>query len=188
MALLTAILAIGLAIPAVARLGETREQLIERYGEPLREAKPELPASDSAAVFSKDMVDVHVELKDGKAWMVIYSTRKPMTPELQVQFRDANDGVDGLGEWKEPVEHLGRTYWTTDERDQYGVFYSLGNLHISRFCTAKCLAASIEARRLQIDKAITGDLDTEAGVESPALEVEADGDGDGDEEKEASPF
>ena len=170
----------GLATNAQARLGETKAQLVERYGEPLREVKAELPASDAAALFFKDRVEVRVEFKNEKAWLVAYRTHR-LTSELEAQFLDANDGESGVADWHEPTEHLGRTYWKTKDGQFSGVRYLAGNTQIFRFCTDACLIHLIESREAKIDGVIAGaPVDIETETSDAAADVV--------EEKEESPF
>ena len=169
-----------LATPGQARLGETREELIERYGEPLRESQAELPQSEGATTFLKDTVEIAVEFKNGKAWMVTYRTHK-LSSELEAQLRDANDGdVSGMADWHDPVEHLDRSYWSTLDGKYFGVRYFLGNSQIFRFCNLLCRDALIDARKAAIDSAISG-----FRAEPEPAEDEAKGE---KEEKEENPF
>ena len=156
LAVLASALVGGLTPSAQARLGETKAQLIERYGEPLREVKSELPASDDAALFFAKQVEVWVEFKNDKAWLVVYRMHR-LTSELEAQFRDANDGIEGdVGDWHEPVEHLGRTYWKTTDGKVTGVRYLIGNSQVFRFCNSACLIELIDAREAKIDGVIAG--------------------------------
>ena len=47
-------------------------------------------------MFLKDHVEIHVEFKSDKAWMVTYRTHT-LKSELEVTLRDANDGEEGNG-------------------------------------------------------------------------------------------
>jgi hypothetical protein len=168
----------SLATNASARLGESREQLIERYGEPKSEGKVELPASDSAVLFLVDNVEIHVEFKSNKAWLVSYRTHK-LTSEMEAQFRDANDGEGGVGDWDEPVEHLLRTYWQTSDREVTGVTFLAGNSKFFRFCTSACKLALFDARVENIDNANAGvtpasNADAETGTDEGDTEEKAD--------------
>ncbi|MCB1099497.1 MAG: hypothetical protein KDN22_28255 [Verrucomicrobiae bacterium] len=160
-----------LATNAQARLGESQAQLVERYGEPLKDEKAELPASDSAALFFKDNVEIHVEFKNGKAWMVTYRTHA-LTSELEASFRDANDGEEGIGEWREPVEHLQRNYWRTEDGKVTAVSYIAGSLKIYKFCTEECVAALVDFRREKVNAMVAGDTGAEAA--SPGETGESD--------------
>lgn len=173
----------GLTTDAQARLGETREQLVERYGEPLREEKVSLAASDSAELFFKDNVEVLVEFKDERAWLVAYRTHR-LTSEMEAQFRDANDGEDGMADWREPTEHLMRTYWRTSDGSVTGVTYIAGNSKIFRFCTDACLLKLVEARKEMVDNASEVTL-AAANEDEPAGDSEEEAQ---EEPKDENPF
>ena len=153
---------------AHARLGETREEIEKRYGKPIREPKPILAASESAALYLKDRVEVTIEFKRGKAWLVSYRTGK-LNSDLEAEFRDANDGVSGVGEWKDTLEHLGRTYWVTEDKQVYGVRFDLGNSKIFRFVTIECMEALEVERKQKVKEA-------QAIAESDASEEDEDED------------
>jgi hypothetical protein len=167
----------SLATNAHARLGESKAQLVERYGEPVKDEKAILPGSSGAVMFLKDHVEIHVEFRSDKAWMVTYRTHA-LTSELEASLRDANDGEEGIGEWNDPVEHLGRNYWRTEDGKVTAVSYIAGSLKIYKFCTDDCVAALVDLRRKQIDSAVAGDPAGDSGAE-------ADSPAEGEAEKSA---
>ncbi|MDA0812023.1 MAG: hypothetical protein O3C21_06510 [Verrucomicrobia bacterium] len=164
----------SLATNAQARLGESKAQLVERYGEPVRDETAILPGSSGAVMFLKDNVEVHVEFKGDKAWMVTYRTHA-LTSELEVSLRDANDGEEEIGEWSDPVEHLGRNYWRTEDGKVTAVSYIVGSLKVFKFCTEDCVAALVDLRKEQINSAVAGAPADNSGAEaSSPIEGEAE--------------
>ena len=135
----------------------------------MRDEKAILPGSSGAVMFLKDQVEIHVEFKSDKAWMVTYRTHA-LTSELEASLRDANDGEEGIGEWSDPVEHLGRNYWRTEDGKVTAVSYIAGSLKIFKFCTDDCVAALVDLRKEQIDSAVAGAPAGNSGAEasSPA--------------------
>ena len=143
---------------AEARLGENEEEIAKRYGEPLRETKPMVRASDSAVIYVKDLVEVTVEFKNDIAWLVSYRTTT-MTSDREAQFRDANDGVPGgVGDWKDTLKHLGRTYWVTPDKGIYAVRFDTGSSKIFRFMTSECKEAMGAERKEKVRNAKPGDI------------------------------
>jgi hypothetical protein len=119
-------------------------------------------------MYFKDNVEVTVEFKRGKAWLVSYRTNT-MTSELELSLRDANDGLaNGIVEWKDSLKHLGRTYWLTADKEIYAVRYDTGNSKIFRFCTRECEEAMGIERKQKIKDAKPGAIDP---GETPAEEV-----------------
>src|SRR5437870_3872480 len=101
-----------------ARLGETLDQCVERYG-PIVEKRPaEFPQSDpELAVFSKSAVTILVEFKDGKAWHVTF--RKPLLTQTEIDtLVKANSGEGG---WSPPLSVAGRTFRQSDDHTRLSV-------------------------------------------------------------------
>jgi hypothetical protein len=96
------------ATVAEARLGETVEQCMDRYG-PVIERRPAvLGASDpEALVFSKSGVTVIVEYRESKAWQISYRKSKMLANEVE-SLVTANSGEGmwssalklAIGEWR----------------------------------------------------------------------------------------
>jgi hypothetical protein len=154
------LLIIGGVENAAARLGETKEQIVARYGEPTKEPDPIVTASEGAAVYVKDNVEVTVEFKRGKAWLVSYrASSVHMKTDFEEELRDANDGVEAVGDWKDPFQHLGRNYWVTSDKAIYGVLYETGVQKVYRFVTSECLEEMRTERKEKVKEAQPG-LDT----------------------------
>ncbi len=89
----------ALAAAAQARLGETLNQCIERYGPVIETRRAELPQSDAeVAVFSKAAVTIMVEFKEGKAWHITF--RKPQLTLAEINALLAANSASG--EWSAP--------------------------------------------------------------------------------------
>jgi hypothetical protein len=102
-----------------ARLGETLDECMERYGPVIDKRPAEFSQSDpELAVFSKSAVTIMVEFKDGKAWHITF--RKPvMTPaEVESLFK-ANAGEE---DWSPPLTIGGRVFRQADDHARLGVY------------------------------------------------------------------
>ena len=182
LAMLVGLSAFLLPISAEARLGESKDELLERYKKPLRDVDPQLEGSDEAMLFFKDHVEVHVEFKNGKAWYVIYRTSK-MNSDLEAKLREANAGES---EWQDPVEHLQRKYWKSKDEERFAVLYAVGSIKQFRFVTEDALQALEDKRVAAIEKAVSGDIEEDpAEEEEKEEEVEEE---EATEEEEESPF
>ncbi len=93
-------------LPAFARLGETQEECIKRYGEPVAEI-PALLRNATGAAFMRGDIRVRVEFVDGKAAFLSFSRRGLRLDERQTLV-DVNAG---LLKWNPPTEFLGRFCW-----------------------------------------------------------------------------
>lgn len=157
------IVTLGAASQATARIGETKEQLVERYGEPTKEPAPMLAASEGAAVFVKDgNVEVTAEFKRGKVWLISYrSSSVHMKTAVEDELRDANDGLSsGLGDWKDTYKHLGRTYWVTADKSIYAVSFETGVHKVYRFFTVECKDELESERKQRVKEALPGTVTT----------------------------
>lgn len=72
------------ATVAQARLGETVEQCMERYGPVIERRSAVLAASDpETLVFSKSGVTIVVEYRESKAWLISYRKVKMLANEVE---------------------------------------------------------------------------------------------------------
>jgi hypothetical protein len=94
-------------VPASARLGETREECVKRYGEPIAEI-PALLQNAVGAAFMRGDIRVRIEFLDGKAAFLSFSRRGLRADERQTLV-DLNAGSLT---WNPPAEFLGRFCWT----------------------------------------------------------------------------
>lgn len=108
--LLTALLCVTAATVCQARLGETQAQIADRYGKPLKEAKPITPAS-SAGKYTKGNLGLFIGFLDGKA---VYESLQVIeddgdwgeeapSPKIIDAFLKSNDQD---GEWTEAKDSL----------------------------------------------------------------------------------
>ncbi|MDB6069890.1 MAG: hypothetical protein JWL81_1061 [Verrucomicrobiales bacterium] len=106
--LLTALVGVFLsALPAQARLGETREECAVRYGPAIAEVAP-LLESANCAVFMKGEIRVRIEFLNNKASYLSFS-RPGLRQEDRQVILEANAGPMV---WSPPAEFLGRLCWT----------------------------------------------------------------------------
>ncbi len=92
---------------ARARLGETREECVARYGAPVAEV-PALLEGATGASFLKGEIRIRMEFLEGRAAFVSFS-RRGLGQELRQELLELNAGPLT---WNPPGEFLGRTCWT----------------------------------------------------------------------------
>ncbi len=103
---------------ARARLGETVEQCMERYGPVIEKRQRVLPQSDAeTAVFSKSGVTVIVEFNKGTAWLITF--RKP---DLQNEEIDALlQANESKGNWSAPLKYGEGEYRLSGDQNRIAV-------------------------------------------------------------------
>lgn len=94
------------ASPLQARLGETREECVARYGQPVMEG-PALLETASSATFLKGEIRIRIEFLENKAAFLSFS-RRGLKQEERQTLLDANCGPLV---WSAPAEFLGRMCW-----------------------------------------------------------------------------
>jgi hypothetical protein len=94
------------AVPAEARLGETKEECIARYGQPLAEV-PALLENATGATFLKGEIRIRVEFLDNRAAFLSFSRRGLRLEERQ-KLLDLNAGPLS---WNPSQDFVGRTCW-----------------------------------------------------------------------------
>lgn len=151
-AILSSILLIAAGlIPAHGRLGESREECIERYGTPIGTPEPVVGQSTDTAAFLKDKVHVHVEFRDDVVWYIEYRSNV-LAADLRAQLLEGNRNGSS---WADHKEMLGRTYYVTNDRKVNGVYLSEGALRLLRFCDSTCSKALDKQRKVAIKKTRT---------------------------------
>ncbi|MDB6134783.1 MAG: hypothetical protein JWM59_3026 [Verrucomicrobiales bacterium] len=112
--------------PARARLGETREECIARYGQPVAETTGLLQGAQSIS-FAKAGIRVRIEFIDGRAAYLNFS-KAGLSPDEELQLLESNAGGHL---WSKAEEYVGRRCWTAPAVDgdgaRYASAYSTGN-------------------------------------------------------------
>lgn len=108
----------ALASASWARIGESLEQCIMRYGPVVENRKAELPQSDpGSAVFSKNGLTVIVEFRNDSVWRIIF--RKP---KLSVSEVDALLSANSSpGTWSSPLRYGDREYQLSADKTRISV-------------------------------------------------------------------
>ncbi len=103
---------------ARARLGETVEQCVERYGPVIEKRQPSLPQSDAeTAVFSKSGVTIIVEFHKGTAWLITF--RKPVLQIDEIEaLLQANAAT---GNWSVPLKYGDLEYRLSGDKNRIAV-------------------------------------------------------------------
>ena len=105
-------------VPTSARVGETLDECVQRYG-PMIERRPaRLPESDpEVMVFSKAGITVAAEFRQGKAWHLTF--RKVPLSSLEVEaVLMANSGSSM---WGLPVKTRDKEYRMTEDKTRLAV-------------------------------------------------------------------
>jgi hypothetical protein len=98
-----------------ARLGETLEECVDRYGPVLEKRQATFSSSDpEVAVFVKASIAVFVEFRKGKAWRITF--RKPLISPSEVEsLLKANAGED---DWGPPLSVATRIFRQSNDKER----------------------------------------------------------------------
>ncbi|HEV3271864.1 MAG TPA: hypothetical protein VGZ93_06760 [Candidatus Methylacidiphilales bacterium] len=116
-ALLTIVFIVGVTATARARLGETADQLVVRYGQPLSETDQKAEGTKVAkavVVFQKGGFQITVTLVDGASvaeWFKKVNGEPLTTVEVRTLLTDNSQGH----EWEAPQTIEDGTLWTRDD-------------------------------------------------------------------------
>ncbi len=123
---------ITLLLPGIAegRIGWTKQQCIESFGEPVMQIAPRLVKSEGQAdVFKTDIdeypVRVIVEYRAGKVWMITYSGRG-VRKNRAASLVDRNAGSDDKNERSNVKERsfLRVQHWIEKEKGIHAVYFT----------------------------------------------------------------
>ncbi len=153
-ALLTLIFIISITAPALARLGETGDQIVTRYGQPLSEIDQKAEGAKLALVFitfQKNGFEVDVTLSDGAS--VAESFRKLNGEALSIgEVRTLlNSNAQGYG-WEAPVEAEDQKKWTRDD----GAVATLTGGRILNLASKQLLVQKSVAKKLEHQPSLEG--------------------------------
>jgi hypothetical protein len=115
---LAALLAFMMVTPTFARLGETLEECVQRYGPVIEKRAPVLTESDpEALVFTKSAITITVEFRQGKAWHV--SFRKTPMSITEVEAILLANSANAL--WGLPLKTRDKDYRMSDDQSRLAV-------------------------------------------------------------------
>jgi hypothetical protein len=104
---------------ASARIGETLEQCIQRYGPVVEKKKATLTDSDpEACIFSKGGVTIFTELRGGVVWRMVFRIQSMVADEAETLLR-AN--MPESGGWSNSLEVNGLSYRLSSDRRRIAV-------------------------------------------------------------------
>src|SRR5436190_21113899 len=102
----------NMPIPASARVGETLDECVQRYGPMIEKRPARLAGSDpEVMLFSKAGITVAAEFRDGKAWHLTYRKLGLSTVEVDAIVM-ANSGGSL---WGSPLKTRDKEYRMTDD-------------------------------------------------------------------------
>ena len=139
------LLAIGCVsglVDAEARLGETREECEERYGEVAEVYPAKLKGSDGEAVhYVKGYFHFFVEFKAGKAW-VIKVWKRGLTKTERNELLAA-EGVMFEG----PETYGGKSFWISERGSVHATEIEIGRVRVLKIMTRDCVKALAKAQQ-----------------------------------------
>jgi hypothetical protein len=117
LALLTFVFILCVTVTAQARLGESADQLVARYGQPLSENDQKREGDKIAladVIFQKGGFRIEVTVTDGISVAEVFSklNSDPLTVnEVRTLLNDNSQGYD----WQAPQVDKGEEWWTRDD-------------------------------------------------------------------------
>jgi hypothetical protein len=112
------LLLLTMASQASARLGETLDECVGRYGPMIERRAPKLSGSDpEVMVFSKSSITVTVEFRQGKAWHLTF--RKSALTGIEVEAILIANAGSGL--WGSPLKTKDKEYRMSDDKKRIAV-------------------------------------------------------------------
>lgn len=148
--LFLSLIVFGICLPIQARVGETLEQCVERYGSVMERRKSTIAGSEvESAVFSKSAITIIVEFHEGVAWHVIF--RKP---GLLLGETESILQANGSGLWSVSLKindqdyriSLDKKKLSTVSADKKGVISEMVIM------TRECAAAIRSGREVKLSK------------------------------------
>ncbi len=159
------------ATPAVARLGETREQCQGRYGEPLAEVPPLLETATSAAYLFKG-IRLRIEFLEERAAFISFS-RAGLRHEEREILLAVNAGPLV---WNPPAEFVGRMCWTAPasaaERPRHATAYQaaeIGYLDLATDAWTKAMKSQLAVQFAIQPRPVAPVVPAAGGPAAPAV-------------------
>lgn len=103
--------ALFIALPALARLGETQKELVARYGDPIR-------SKAWSSTFSKSEFIIQAEMLDGKCGFIYFHHERKLNPAQIAVLLAANKGAS---EWDDGQSLETGYTWTRKDKGAYAV-------------------------------------------------------------------
>jgi len=117
-AFLSLLFVIAITATAQARLGETPDQLVARYGQPLSEADQKaegIKVAEAVVVFQKGGFEIDVTVADGVSVQEVFKKVNGQPLTLSEARTLLNSNAQGL-DWEAPVSTLGGgKLWKRDD-------------------------------------------------------------------------
>lgn len=112
------LLVVLVGIPAYARLGESLQECVKRYGEVIEKRPSATKGSDpDACIFSKAGITIVVEFKSEKAWKIVYRMAGMDAAAVQTLL-----GVESeAGKWSAPVKMGNQEVRMSEDHDRLAI-------------------------------------------------------------------
>lgn len=146
---------------ANARLGESLEDCVLRYGEQVGTAEKSVAQSDGDAVhFRKSGFDIFVEFRNGMAWSIRFVRRTFSEDERNHLMAINAAGSDWLG----PLDFQGREHWIARSGDYHAMMRTEGKDRVLVIVNEQCLQAR---DRQRLDRLRAGATPIQPKAEDP---------------------
>lgn len=114
-----------LPTPAIARLGETKEECQARYGKSVTKDVA-APVKETVYLYTANNMAIELSFNDeGKCWMIKYTPNKgnKLTDKQEYQLLSLNTKFDEK-DWKSHrCDHI-EWMWRTEKADKYGAVFA----------------------------------------------------------------
>lgn len=110
--------AVLVGLPAYARLGETLDECVARYGDVVERKPSKTPGSDAdVCLFTKSGITIVIEFKAGKAWKILYRMVSMDASAVQTLLSAEATG-DG---WSSPIKMGNQEVRLSDDHDRIAI-------------------------------------------------------------------
>lgn len=110
--------AVLFSLPAYARLGETLDECVARYGDVVERKPSRIPGSDpDICLFTKSGITIVAEFKTGKAWKILYRLSGMDDASLQTLLSAEATG-DG---WSSAIKMGNQEVRLSDDHDRIAI-------------------------------------------------------------------
>lgn len=154
--LFLSLIVLAICPPIQARVGETLEQCVERYGSVMERRKSMIAGSEAeSAVFSKSAITIIVEFHEGMAWHVIFRKAGLLHGETESILQ-----ANGSGLWSVPLKINDQDYRISMDKRRLSTVSvdKKGMISEMVIMTRECAAAIRSGRVVELSKPDVGNV------------------------------
>lgn len=140
----------SLCLPIQARVGETLEQCVERYGSVMERRKSTIAGSEAeSVVFSKSAITIIMEFHEGIAWHVTFRKAGLLLGETESILQ-----ANGSGLWSVPLKINNQDYRISMDKKRLSTMSAdkKGVINEMVIMTRECAAAIRSGREVRLSK------------------------------------